>query len=94
MRKYAVLRPGVVPARCSPGPGDQHSRCHYPQTRKWAAVAYAAGFDCVVWMSHQINNSKSWMVFGDRMPEAAFTVTDVMALGGASFTGLWTPAHR
>lgn len=62
---------------------------NYSQTRKWAEAAYAAGFDGVVWMSRQYNISRSWMVFGDRVAEADFTVESLMPLGaGAGFDWL------
>lgn len=58
---------------------------NYPQTRKWAEAAYDAGFDGIIWMSHQLNNTKSWMVFGDRVPETDFTVAGALDLSGSGF---------
>lgn len=47
---------------------------NYPQTRKWAEAAYAAGFDGIAWMSRQDNSDRAYMFFGDRVTEADFEV--------------------
>lgn len=59
----------VAPDQLTTTPGD-----NYPQTRKWAEAAHAAGFDGIAWMSRQDNSDRAYMFFGDRVSEGDFTV--------------------
>jgi hypothetical protein len=59
----------VAPEQLTTTPGE-----NYPQTRKWAEAAHAAGFDGVAWMSRQDNSDRAYMFFGDRVTEDDFTV--------------------
>ena len=59
----------VAPEQLTTTPLD-----NYPQTRKWAEAAHAAGFDGVAWMSRQDNSDRAYMFFGDRVTEDDFTV--------------------
>lgn len=78
-----LYRLGVHQDQLTNTPGS-----NYPRTRRWAEAAHAGGFDGVIWMSRQLNDIKSWMVFGDRVPAADFTVTEQVELGGAGFEWL------
>lgn len=53
---------------------DTPGETNYPQTRKWAAAAHAAGFDGIVWMSRRMNNARCFMFFGDRVSPADFVL--------------------
>ena len=46
----------------------------YRSTVRWAEAAHGAGFDGLVWMSRQCNDTKAYVFFGDRCgcPERAF----------------------
>lgn len=59
----------VAPDQLTTTPGE-----NYPQTRKWAEAAHAAGFDGIAWMSRQDNSDRAYMFFGDRVTEDDFEV--------------------
>lgn len=59
----------VGPEQLTTTPGE-----NYPQTRKWAEAAHAAGFDGIAWMSRQDNSDRAYMFFGDRVTEGDFEV--------------------
>ncbi|MCH6472076.1 RES family NAD+ phosphorylase [Sinomonas terrae] len=59
----------VGPEQLTTTPGQ-----NYPQTRKWAEAAHAAGFDGIAWMSRQDNSDRAYMFFGDRVTEGDFEV--------------------
>lgn len=42
----------------------------YGETVRWAAAAYEAGFDGIVYMSRQCNSDRSYVFFGDRCADA------------------------
>ena len=42
----------------------------YGETVAWAQAAHAAGLDGLVWMSRMCNDTKAYVVFGDRCTEA------------------------
>ena len=42
----------------------------YATTVRWAQVAHDAGFDGLVWMSRQCNDTKAYVFFGDRCGQA------------------------
>ena len=62
-----ALRVGPEQLTTTPG-------ANYPQTRKWAQAAHAAGFDGIAWMSRQDNSDRAYMFFGDRVLETDFGV--------------------
>jgi hypothetical protein len=53
---------GVVATQLTDTPDTR-----YPQTRKWAEAAHAAGFDGIAWMSKRNNGDRAYMLFGDRV---------------------------
>jgi hypothetical protein len=59
----------VLPEQLT-GPGETS----YPQTRKWAAAAYEAGFEGIAWMSKRSPRYQAYMFFGDRVSESDFAV--------------------
>lgn len=60
----------------------------YPFTVQWAQAAHAAGADGVVWMSRQLNSTRAYCLFGDRVAPG-----DLEALPGDADSRIFaTPA--
>lgn len=84
----------VTPEQLTTTPGE-----NYPQTRKWAEAAHAAGFDGIAWMSRQDNSGRAYMFFGDRVTENDFEVVPgsgrIFAVGPDRdwLTDLCAPMH-
>jgi RES domain len=55
------LRRLKVTAELTSGPASD-----YRSTVRWAQAAHDAGFDGLVWMSRQCNDTKAYVFFGDR----------------------------
>jgi hypothetical protein len=60
---------------------------NYPQTRKWAQAAHAAGFDGIGWMSKRDNSARAYMLFGDRVQEDHLEVVPGSGLAFAAADG-------
>lgn len=60
---------GVEAKQLTDTPGE-----NYPQTRKWAEAAHAAGLDGIEWMSRQDNRDQAYVFFGDRINASAFKI--------------------
>lgn len=73
---------GVEATQLSDTPMD-----NYPQTRKWAHAAHAAGFDGIAWMSKRDNSARAYMLFGDRVQEDSLGVVPESGLAFASANG-------
>ena len=60
---------------------------NYPQARKWAQAAHAAGYDGIGWMSKRDNSARSYMLFGDRVQESDLEVVPGSGLAFAAADG-------
>jgi hypothetical protein len=61
----ALRRLKVTAAELTSGPASSYSA-----TVRWAQAAHDAGFDGLVWMSRQCNDTKAYVFFGDRCADA------------------------